>query len=930
MLNSIKVNNTDSEYTHSIFDITEYTGKTYNTLTDALADVPQEKQKGGMPVAFVSVSGNRYVQYRLMSNIWNTYTYNWQDIGTTTNWYCATAPLKPTIVRAGNSLALILNSELIFLGAGNNYGSVAADSRYDFPHTNMYLVVSTSESEIITPSFIGSATAVTYYLHMIDRSDLRPDYKVVFAYNSNRIWSRNNWASLSDDELLDLNNKISDAADNNSRINNRNFYILGKISIIGDYGGTITSNQLDIFDNAGGYRWVRNFPLTISSVQNLYLSASEDSFVEPDLTTRGSGQILYLFAAEYSNQISEKARDFLVLGHNGGSFYDPFNLIEASSNNNSKFVNWFASCNQKPTVISNGGASYTITLNSPLIILGSGDNYGNVAAGSSYTLPGANNFLVLSTSESEVVDPELEGDAADVTYYIHVVHRYAIRPTTKVLAYSLAGDGLFSKDNWIGLSDYEIRKLSSDVDILKQMVGEVDYPLLPPELPIQNPLLRNSKLINLVQNKKQDVTIIHLGDSISTNGRYSQPLPDSEAAYNPPRMDEKYLIYFMEAMLRWRGQEYRRSDAKTEKGGDTNMFTEVGTAETKYYDAAWDWQYETMSQNWYNLWTRILTGTNETPASVTFTIPAGVKRFAFIYRTDYLCASQTRVTMSSNVAKIIQSDGTLVEANDYTFSMKEQDEILTKTITSSDGTTRTNTMRKSRGQVRLDFQVDNTGSAFTVTIQNVGAGRLNYWGVEYTPYDKFFRYINVSRGGHNLDALKCFEEWDVDAFKPDAIIVGTPIINEGAMSVVSPSTPNTPEVFANRIKDRFDELSDKSYSPEVIPYVLYIGMQANIVDQTTGQYRCSSINNYGYVDVFKYVGVLDNLLETTEYPIINLFNRIDEYAHKLADSEGTDNIWLSAISGSGSTGKTLTTDGVHLNNHGSLLSFRLIKEFFNF
>ena len=53
MLNSIKVNNTDSNYAHSIFDISEYTGKTYDTLSDALVDVPQEKKKGGMTVAFV-------------------------------------------------------------------------------------------------------------------------------------------------------------------------------------------------------------------------------------------------------------------------------------------------------------------------------------------------------------------------------------------------------------------------------------------------------------------------------------------------------------------------------------------------------------------------------------------------------------------------------------------------------------------------------------------------------------------------------------------------------------------------------------------------------------------------------------------------------------------------------------------------------------
>ena len=52
-INKININNNDSNYAHSIFDISEYTGKTYATLTDALADVPQGKQKGGMTVAFV-------------------------------------------------------------------------------------------------------------------------------------------------------------------------------------------------------------------------------------------------------------------------------------------------------------------------------------------------------------------------------------------------------------------------------------------------------------------------------------------------------------------------------------------------------------------------------------------------------------------------------------------------------------------------------------------------------------------------------------------------------------------------------------------------------------------------------------------------------------------------------------------------------------
>ena len=52
-VNKININNNDSNYAHSIFDISECTGKTYDTLTDALADVPDGKKKGGMTVAFI-------------------------------------------------------------------------------------------------------------------------------------------------------------------------------------------------------------------------------------------------------------------------------------------------------------------------------------------------------------------------------------------------------------------------------------------------------------------------------------------------------------------------------------------------------------------------------------------------------------------------------------------------------------------------------------------------------------------------------------------------------------------------------------------------------------------------------------------------------------------------------------------------------------
>ena len=79
-VNRINVNKTDSNYTHSIFDISEYTGRSYASLSDALGDVPQEKQKGGMTVCFVIASDNsdnKYVQYRLMADEFTTDITQW-------------------------------------------------------------------------------------------------------------------------------------------------------------------------------------------------------------------------------------------------------------------------------------------------------------------------------------------------------------------------------------------------------------------------------------------------------------------------------------------------------------------------------------------------------------------------------------------------------------------------------------------------------------------------------------------------------------------------------------------------------------------------------------------------------------------------------------------------------------------------------------
>lgn len=180
-----------------------------------------------------------------------------------------------------------------------------------------------------------------------------------------------------------------------------------------------------------------------------------------------------------------------------------------------------------------------------------------------------------------------------------------------------------------------------------------------------------------------------------------------------------------------------------------------------------------------------------------------------------------------------------------------------------------------------------------------------------------------------MEALEAFEEWDVDAFKPNLIVYQCPIINEGAMSVVPSNTPNTPPVFSQRFVSRFTELKQKSYSPELLSYILYIGVQANIVDQTTGKYLCSWVDNYAFVDTYRYIGFLEDALKEGNIDVINCFGGFDSIAYKKAALEETHNIWTSAINGSGKTGDTFTEDSIHLNDYGSLIAWRLLKKYFN-
>src|SRR6187551_2928929 len=68
------------------------------------------------------------------------------------------------------------------------------------------------------------------------------------------------------------------------------------------------------------------------------------------------------------------------------------------------------------------------------------------------------------------------------------------------------------------------------------------------------------KFINKYKAQQQDVTIVLLDGSISTDMGYASKRPD--AAYRPPCCTEFNIPSFIEQKLRWPQQEFRRYDAQ--------------------------------------------------------------------------------------------------------------------------------------------------------------------------------------------------------------------------------------------------------------------------------------------------------------------------------------------------------------------------------
>jgi hypothetical protein len=440
-----------------------------------------------------------------------------------------------------------------------------------------------------------------------------------------------------------------------------------------------------------------------------------------------------------------------------------------------------------------------------------------------------------------------------------------------------------------------------------------------------DPPARNiQRFLAKYRQKRQDVTIVLLDGSVSTDMGYASKRQD--AAYRPPCCTEYNIPSFIEERLRWKEQQFRRYDARRNNPDSTPVFTESQPGLTAQYDSAWDWQNKPPVSNGYNGLTRILSG----PApQVAYRFPKQARRCDFIYRTDYLSSADLQVSVTTGKGSVQAYDegsSTWKEADGYQFSAREKDEQLPGSFFPGKPFGATS-LRKSIYQKRLKMRCIIPHGDTRISITSRDGGRLCYWGIAWSPKEYMIQFINSARGGHDIEHLKVFEPWSLDYWKPDLILYSCNTINEGADA--SPNnTTKSPEQFAKGFETYIRSLLNKPYAPEVFAYILFTAKAHNIVNEQD-VVGTTFIPGYGEASVFDFIDHLNQRLKTLPIASVNVFYHYWELARQKALMDH-QTIYSELFSDGGPAGKTYVADFTHLNDYGARVGWEYLSAYFNF
>lgn len=669
-----------------------------------------------------------------------------------------------------------------------------------------------------------------------------------------------------------------------------------------------------VFDERGGFRSIEPTSITLGNNDILCLSGTSGTYSDPQLYNKGAGTKLYLYKFQFNNPLQTEAlAGYAELGAVLNFVWTP--TVPAFNKNFAKAHTKFIIGNPRKISIVNFTTSVTITIDTGTYLIDERGGYRTIQS-TSITL-GNNDILCLSAEDGNYKDPEIYIKGIGQKLYLYKFQFN--NPSQKAPLPGYAELGAVLNNVWTPFNPSFVEGVYDRFDDFekKGLLMRRTEENSPVEDKIQN-------FVKKWRNRRQDVNIVMLDGSISTDMNYSVKRADQ--AYRPPCCTEKNIPSFIEEKLRWKDQHYRRYDSVVDPKtvGSPATFTETATVEeTKIADSVWDWISNGPAQS-YNWLTRILTGGNP---SVSYSFQATYRRCDFIYRTDSLSSAALTVTISGGGGQVQVYDEvseTWKEANNFVFSAQESGTPEVVEISE----TVYGQIMKTVYQKRLKMRRAAFATpALTVTIASSDGGRLCYWGIQYSKNDFMINLINSARGSHNIKYLSFFEEWSVDYWKPDLIIYPCNTINEGANASAATSG-DSPVAFSGRFNTFVTALLGKSYKPDMIAYIQFCMRNQGLVN-ASDSVNATYINGYGSATVFDYYDTLFQVLREQPIAAINAFYEYWTIAKKRSEYYGTT-MYAEMHGQVGQTSNSFTCDTTHLNEYGAMIGWRFLERYFNF
>lgn len=453
----------------------------------------------------------------------------------------------------------------------------------------------------------------------------------------------------------------------------------------------------------------------------------------------------------------------------------------------------------------------------------------------------------------------------------------------------------------------------------------------------------NSEYIKPIENfrnhwakKDKDLMVVNTGTSLTARGAEHCTSRD-DASSRPPLMDSNNFASLMWDKMKWEGQSYRRFDY-------SGFFTEVGTFKSSesYPITTWDDYGDRDS------FTKYCDGS----CSVSYTIPDDAWQANFIYRTAPEGTETATISISGGNGKMLVWNGTAwVEANGYTFSMKETAQNLTNVdipnpLANADNATQHFETFQIAGnttfQKRVKMKTVSRGEPQTITISS-SADRFMYWGVEWSVREFMITYVNVARGGHGItvtsaDALQKYQDNDIWSFKPDLIFTENPIHNSGG---AGSSVYGFTLYYSNYWQYvTYDFFFNTDNPVSLVSRATANGINAQnlewIIFNTSIAKNFGGINEDGTLKISpdkngKMITALDAQMMSQDY-ITGTGKAVSINACKYWVDAGIKlfgNLY-TATTGSGKNGDTFTNEGSHWNDTGCKVMARCIGGVFDF